>query len=147
MTTAAAATNRVSRPAQSHSSRDVGITVNASIPVGGMEGWLQEAIRKVIKFGNLAQNWDGQGSQAPGLYVRQTALDLLMNVPGLYPPPRVVPVSGGGFHIEWAMGDRELEISIEPNCTIEVLRVEHGMPIESNSSDDLPALFSWLASH
>ncbi len=144
---AAAATNSVTLPAQSHSLHRTGVTVNGAIPVGAMEAWRREAIQKVIGFGNLAQDWDSRGSQAPTRAVKQTAVDLLLNVPGeLLPAPRIVPVSGGGFHFEWSMGDRELEISIEPNCRIEALRVENGMPNEDDPSKDLLALFRWLAS-
>ena len=144
---AAAATNRVTPSVHSHSVRHSGITVNASIPVGGMEQWRRDAIRKVIGFGRLTPNWDGHGSETPTLQVRQTAIDLLLNVPGeLLPGPRIVPVSGGGYDFEWSVGHRELEISIEPDCHINVLRVEHGMPIEDDPSMDLSALFDWLAS-
>jgi len=145
---AAAATNKVTPPAQSRSLRHAGITVNDAIPVGAMEAWRREAILKVIGFGNLAPNWDGHGSQAPTRAVKQTAIDLLLRVPGeLFPAPRIVPVSGGGFHFEWSVGDRELEISIEPDCRIEALRVEHGVPIEDDPLKDLQGLFGWLASH
>lgn len=145
---AAAATNKVTLPAQSYSPQDDGITVNAAIPVGTMDASRREAIQKVIRFGTLVPNWDSRGSEAPARAVRQTAIDLLLSVPGeLFPAPRIVPVSGGGFHFEWSVSDRELEISIEPNCRIEALRVEHGMPIEDDPSQDLPALFGWLASH
>ncbi len=144
---AAAATNRVRLPAQSHSLHRAGITVNGAIPVGAMEPWRREAIQKVIGFGTLAQNWDGRGSEGPTRAVKQTAVDLLLNVPGeLLPAPRIVPVSGGGVHFEWSIGDRELEISIEPDCRIEALRVEHGMPNEDDPSKDLSTLFGWLAS-
>lgn len=144
---AAAATNKVSLPAQSHSQQDVGITVNDAIPVGGMEPWRSEAIKKVIEFDALAQNWDGYGSQAPNLAVKQTAIDLLLKVPGDYDPsPRIVPISGGGLHFEWAVGDRELEISIEPSSSVEALKVEHGMPVEDGESHSLSALFGWLTS-
>lgn len=143
---AAAATNRVTLPAHSHSRYLPGITVNDSIPVGGMEQWRREAIQKVIGFSTLAPNWDGHGSEAPSRAVRQTALDLLLSVPGeLFPAPRVVPTSGGGYHFEWPAGDRELEISIEPDSRIEVLRVQDGMPIEDSSQMDLTGLFGWLA--
>ena len=106
----------------------------------------REAIQKVIEFARLPADWDGRGSQAPSRVVREAALDLLLNVPGeMFPPPKVVPVSGGGFHFEWSLGTRELEISIEPDCRFDALRVEHGMPIEEESTPDLPALFGWLA--
>ena len=144
----AAATNRVTPPVHSHSLQQPGITVNASIPVGGMEQWRREAIQKVIGFSRLAQNWDSNGSDAPSRAVRQTAIDLLLRVPGeLFPSPLIVPVSGGGYHFEWCVGNRELEISIEPDCHIDALRVEHGMPIEDVPYGDFVALFNWLAGH
>lgn len=144
---AAAATNKVTPPVHSHSLQQSGITANASIPVGGMEQWRLEAIQKVIGFSRLPPNWDSHGSEAPTRAVRTTAIDLLLNVPGeLFPKPRIVPVSGGGYYFEWSVGHRELEISIEPDCHINALRVEHGMPIEDDPSMDFPALFYWLAS-
>jgi hypothetical protein len=144
----AAATNSVTLPVNSHSRFLSGSTVNDSIPVvGGMEQWRREAIQKVIGFGKLLPNWDSHGSQAPNLAVRQTAIELLMSVPGdLLPVPRIVPSSGGGYHFEWSVGHRELEISIEPDCQIEALRVANGVPIENGPHMDLPALFDWLAS-
>ena len=142
----AAATNRVTPPVHSHSVQQSGITANASIPVGGMEQWRREAIQKVIGFSSLASNWDSHGSEAPTREVRKTAIDLLLSVPGeLFPAPLIVPVSGGGYHFEWSVGDRELEISIEPDCHIDALRVEHGMPIEDGPYRDFAALFDWLA--
>lgn len=143
---AAAATNRVTPTAHSHSPQHSGIAVNGAIAVGGMEAWRREAIQKVIRFSTLAPNWDSHGSQAPTLAVRQTAINLLLGIPDeLFPTPRIVPSSGGGYHFEWSVGHRELEISIEPDCRIEVLRVEHGVPIEDGSHMDLSALFGWLA--
>lgn len=144
---AAATTNRVTLPAQSYSVQQPGITVNAAIPVGGMELWKREAIQKVIAFGNLRPNWDSRGSQAPNRWVRAAAIDVLLGVPDdSLPAPRIVPTSGGGLHFEWSTGDRELEISVEPDCRIEALRVEHGMPIEDDSVSGLLAFFGWLAS-
>ena len=147
----AAATNRVTPPVHSHSLQHSGNTTNASIPVGGMEQWRREAIQKVLGFSSLAPNWDSHGSEAPTRAVRTTAIDLLLSVPGeLFPAPHIVPVSGGGYHFEWSAGHRELEISIEPNCHIDALRVENGVPIEPVEDDpfnDFPALFDWLASH
>lgn len=143
----AAATNRVSTPAHSHMPQHSGIAVNAAIPVGGMAPWRREAIKKAISFNSLPVNWDSYGSHAPGRAVLQTAIDLLRTVPGeTLPVPRVVPVSGGGLHFEWAVGPRELEIAIGPDGVIEVLRVQDGMPLEEDEMDDLPAIFAWLNS-
>lgn len=71
-------------------------------------------------------------------------MELLLNVPGVLLAPRVVPVSGGGFHFEWTMGNRELEVSISGDHSIEVLRVENGMPIDDDQMNELPAIFGWL---
>jgi hypothetical protein len=112
-----------------------------------MEAWRREAIQKVIGLGNLVPNWDGYGSHAPARATRTTAIDLLLRVPGQFPAPRIVPISGGGYHFDWTVAHRELEISIEPDCRIEALRLEHGVPIEDDPlSRDLNALFRWLAS-
>ena len=144
---AAAATNRVTIPANSRSGYLPGITVNDSIPVGGMEQWRSEAIQKIIGFSKLPPNWDSHGSQAPCLAVRQVAIDFLLKVPGeMFPAPRIVPSNGGGYHFEWSVGHRELEISIDPDCRFETLRVEHGVPMEDGSQMELTALFDWLAS-
>ena len=143
---AAAATNRVTEPAHSGLQHG-GIAVNASIPVAGMEPWRSEAIQKVIRLGGLPQNWDGYGSRAPALGVRQTAIDLVLSVPSeVTSPPAIVPVSGGGYHFEWTTGNKEVEISIDPECHVEALRVQNGMPVDDETGHDLPALFSWLAS-
>lgn len=144
MSALAAATNVVQPAPLSHVRTHGGIAVNASIPVGGVEPWRTEAIQKVIGFGGLPGDWDARGSGAPALGVRQTAIDLLMRVPSVG-APRIVPVSGGGYHFEWSVGNRELEISIEPNCRVEALRVENGMPLEENPPMDMSALFDWLA--
>lgn len=145
MSATAAATNRVEPTPHSHAATHSGITVNRDIPVGSVEGWRTEAVQKMIQFAGLPTNWDARGSLAPAMGVRQKAFEFLMSVPSVG-APRIVPISGGGYHFEWSFGNRELEISIEPDCRIEALRVENGMPIEESPSLDLPALFGWLIS-
>lgn len=142
---AAAATNMVQPTPHSHALVYGGISVNEDIPVGSVEPWRTEAIQKVIRFGSLPANWDAHGSSAPGLGIRQAAIEFLMRVPSVG-APRIVPSSGGGYHFEWSIGERELEISLEPSCRLEVLQVEHGMPKEENPALDLAALFGWLIS-
>lgn len=120
--------------------------MNSAIPVGGVEAWRLDAIRKVCGFGDLRANWDAHNSGAPSRGVRKCAVELLLSVPGTnWPAPRVVPVSGGGLHLEWLVGSRELELYIEPDCRIELLRVENGMPIEEDSPEDVSSFFEWLA--
>jgi len=122
-----------------------GITVNGDIPVSGIEPWRTAAIQKVISLGGLPANWDARGSAAPGRAVRQTAIDFLMSVPSVG-SPRIVPTSAGGYHFEWSVGEKELEISLDANCAFEALRVQNGMPMDEESAVDFRALFGWLIS-
>jgi len=143
----AAITNRVSLPAHSHARVYGGITSNPDVPIAGMEQWRRDAVAKVIGLAGLAANWDGHGSNAPSRAARQRALELLFSVPGnVSTTPAIVPVSGGGYHFEWSVGNRELEISIDANSHVETLCVENGMPIDDEAPQDWPALFGWLAS-
>jgi hypothetical protein len=144
-TMTAAATNGFEIPEQTYAQPSGGIRVNQSVPVAGVEPWRLEAIIKVIGFGALPDNWDARDSHAPNLGVIQTAIELLQNIPGYeYPTPRVVPISGGGLHFEWTVGNRELELSVDPKGRIEVLKVENGMPIEESVSFELARYFAWL---
>jgi len=110
-----------------------------------MPDWKRQAIQKVNNLSRLQPNWDAQGSQAPTWVIRQAAIDLLLRVPvSPLPTPSVVPVSGGGYHFEWTVGDRELEISIEHDFSVEALRVVSGVPIEPDEIADMRRLFTWL---
>ena len=141
--TTPAATNK-HRPT-SHTRVYGGSTVNADIPLGTIEPWRTTAIQKVIALGNLPNNWDARGSGAPGRAVREMAIDLLMKVPSVG-APRIVPTSGGGYHFEWVVGNRELEISLDEDCRLETLLVENGVPIDDEPAMHLPTLFGWLIS-
>jgi hypothetical protein len=119
--------------------------VNPAVPAGEMPDWKRQAIQKVNNLSRLQPNWDAQGSQAPTWGIRQAAIDLLLRVPvSPLPTPSVVPVSGGGYHFEWTVGDRELEISIEHDFSVEALRVVSGVPIEPDEIADMRRLFTWL---
>lgn len=146
MSAANLATNATGRPGfQSTSSSD--LRVNLAIPVAEVAAWRRDAFAKIAQVASLPVDWDSQQSPPPGRAVRQTAIELLQRVPGdEYPAPHIIPVSGGGLHLEWEVGDRELEISIEPDGAVEALRVEHGMPIDAEpEGSDVASLFRWLA--
>jgi hypothetical protein len=146
MSSTAVATNKVHPTAHAHVRTHGAVTVNGDIPLAaGIEPWRMTAIQKVIGFGGLAPNWDGRGSKAPSLGVRQIAIDFLLRVPSLG-TPRVVPTSGGGYHFEWSVGQRELEVSIDAAGAFEALRVENGVPLEDEPRAALPALLAWLIS-
>jgi hypothetical protein len=123
-----------------------GYSVNDDIPVGGVDPWKLETFHAIAAFAQLPGNWDGQGSSAPRMGVRHVAIELIRTIPSgvVDAAPRVVPVSGGGFHFEWARGSRELEGSVEQDGTIETLRVEDGLPLEDQKPMDLRASLAWL---
>lgn len=133
------------RPASSLARVYGGSTVNADIPVGMIEPWRTAAIQKVINLGSLPNNWDARGSSAPRRSAREAAIDFLMKVPSIA-APRIVPISGGGYHFEWSVGARELEVSLDEDGRFEALLVENGVPLDEDPPMDISALFSWLIS-
>src|SRR6267143_1859591 len=137
------ATNQVRIPAHSQLLYRSGIAVNPSVPVGGMAPWRREAIQKAIGLTNLQPNWDSYGSHAPSRAVIQTAIHFLRNVAGEnLPTPLVVPISGGGLHFEWTIDHRELEVAIDPKGSLEMLRVQDGMPIENDDVRGINEVFA-----
>jgi hypothetical protein len=67
------------------------------------------------------------------------------------PAPFIVPISGGGIQIEWIIADRELELEVLPDGSIEYLKSENKEPFEeekiaSRSSAEIFSLLSWLLS-
>ncbi len=130
--------------------RSDAVAGNTSIRVGRMNQWQREAVAKVLRFAySLRQNWDSYSSAPIRTWVVKTAIDLIREVPfDNLSAPRVVPVSGGGIQLEWSKGNRDLEIEVRPDRSIEGLKVLAGMPVddgqELTSSADIEELFSWL---
>lgn len=130
--------------------RSDAVAGNTTIRVGRMNQWQREAVAKVLKFAySLRQNWDSYGSAPIRTWVVDAAIELIREVPfDNLSAPRVVPVSGGGIQFEWSKGNRDLEIEVRPDRSIEGLKVLSGMPVdegqELTSSTDIEQLFSWL---
>lgn len=153
--TSAVATNRVmpardNATSQSYSPQSgPGITSNLDIRVGSMTEWQLNAIKKVLSFKSLAPNWDSYGSPGPANCAIQAALSFLIDIPfSSLPAPRIVPVSGGGLQFEWTRGERELEVEVRPEGSIEILKVENGLPLDDEDgpllAGDINPLFYWL---
>lgn len=123
---------------------------NMVVRVGTFNEWQVKAIKKVLGFRGLPQNWDSYGSAAITQSAVTAAISLLGMIPlATLPTPRAVPVSGGGIQFEWAKGQRELEVEVRPTGAIEILKVENGLPV--NDGEDLSLTeaqieqaFSWL---
>lgn len=76
-----------------------------------------------------------------------------------FPPPHVAPIEGGGIQYEWTRRDRDrdVEIEVRPDGTLEYLRVEIGPgpalddfskmvegPLSPDRPDEVRGLLEWL---
>jgi len=120
------------------------------IPIRGLSSRQIEAVIGALKTENLPDNWDGYGSPPPPQRVVNISIKLLEAIPfDDLPVPHVVPVSGGGIQIEWSIGQRELELEILPDGSVEFLKAERGQPLEegkltSVASSQVQSLLAWL---
>lgn len=123
---------------------------NRAIPVGNLSEWQVDALKTIASFEGLKNNWDSYGSPVIPFEVLSLAIDLVRNISlENLPPPRIVPVSGGGIQLEWEKGTRELEIEVHPDLYVEVLGVEDGDPVHRepsylSSNADLRKCLSWV---
>src|SRR5687767_6290040 len=72
--------------------------------------------REICAAGDLSDDWDGEGADAPSAGVVQTALHLVRAIweRGDWPPPsRVSVTSDGTIVLEWRILDSYVEAEIE----------------------------------
>lgn len=126
-------------------------TLVGSIALGGRTaGWVLEAAKKLENLGRLCTGWDSYG----GVPLKQGAKNLTVRVLRLLctdelPVPAVVLGSGGTVQLEWRARDKELEVELRDNDTMEFVKVSPGGDIEEGEArTDLPArlhdLSHWL---
>jgi len=112
---------------------------------------LVDALRTISDLRRLDDNWDTYGSPRIQHAAVERAVQVLRAADREDPPPpRVVPVSGGGLQIGWAAGARELEIEMLPDGSIEFLRAEGNevaeAPLPPGRIDlVVPMLLGWLS--
>lgn len=112
--------------------------------------WELEALRGVFRAEALPRNWDSYGSPPPALVAVNRSLGLLRGIADLdlpdLPVPHVAPVRGGGIQFEWGVGQRELELEILPDGSVDYLKAEAGEAVEQGRL--VPAqvhpLLAWL---
>lgn len=114
--------------------------------------WQIETLQAVCQLANLRDDWDSYGSPPISPAALHTSTRLIAMIdPGDLPVPCVFPVPGGGMQLEWIVGQRELELEILPDGTVEFLKVEGGQPIEEaqvglKAYGQTSSILSWLGS-
>lgn len=124
------------------------------IPIRDLSSWQDDAVIGVLKISKLPQNWDSYNSPPPTKKAVDASINLLRDkyVSSIdLPAPFIVPISGGGIQIEWIIDDRELELEVLPDGSIEYLKSENKEPCEEEkiafpSSAEIFSLLSWLLS-
>ncbi|MCJ7543416.1 MAG: hypothetical protein MUP47_02440 [Phycisphaerae bacterium] len=88
-------------------------SASATIPLAG---WLRAILPAISEIETLENNWDTYGSPPPAKELLNEVLLLLYLTELDFPPPAVVPISGGGIQLEWLVGGRELEVEFRPSA-------------------------------
>lgn len=111
--------------------------------------YIKDVKDKLDQIGELENNWDGEGGEPINQRILAIAGELLFPLSRIQPPvPRIAPVLGGGVQFEWRVQDRELEIEILPDGSVEYLTIE-GRDTYEGRLPDLPkqevvSLVTWL---
>ena len=109
------------------------------------------SLRRIAELKRLPEDWDSYGSPRIQQLAVQRAVEVVSAVAMEdVRPPQIVPVSGGGLQIEWTSANRELEIEILPDGSIEYLTVEGERtdegPIPAEHADlFVQGLVRWLS--
>ncbi len=110
--------------------------------------WQTEALRALFQIATLPHNWDTYNSPPPSPTALAASIDLLSEIDlDDLPIPHVAPVPGGGIQFEWSVDQRELEVEILPDGSVEFLKAEGRQPLEEGHlrhMDQMPSLLSWL---
>src|SRR3954452_9065592 len=71
-------------------------------PAAVAAGW-EPAVRKIVEFQHLGDDWDGLGARAPARGLLQSAggLAYLLSDKGVDPPHAVIPGVNGTVVLEW----------------------------------------------
>jgi hypothetical protein len=86
---------------------------------------LAAAFRRLWSLKNLKENWNSYGAAAvddAALRSAHTLLGVAGNLRTL--PVAIIPTARGGVQLEWKLPDRELEVEVLPDQTVQVLLVE-----------------------
>ena len=87
----------------------------------------------LLAIRSLANDWDGQGAQAPSTELVDSALLLAqdLRLSGAEPPDRIVSGVNGTVIFEWQDGEEYCEIEVTRPYHAECLRLVPGQPAET----------------
>lgn len=101
--------------------------------------WFKEAIDRISGLGKLQGNWDTFGSRRVSGRAISKAKFLLSNldVEDL-PRPHIAALPDGGVGFHWRIADRDLEIEIDPEGSMQYLKTVVGEGPMDPEDADLP---------
>jgi hypothetical protein len=137
--------------------RDVDMTATTEFSPIVLVGsrWEAEVVGRVLELERLRANWDGYGSPPVSRDTSTVALELigLIGRTGIenLPVPFVGPVPGGGVSFEWAVGSRQLTVTVHADGEITYLQWESHEQFQEGELDlrslaRLTELARWLGS-
>jgi hypothetical protein len=91
----------------------------------------EPAVRKIVEFQHLGEDWDGNGAIPPSREVLESAIGLayLFSQNGVDPPQRVAPGVDGSVILEWQDPDGTYtDVEIVRPLYAEVMVIEPGQP-------------------
>jgi len=95
-----------------------------------------EAAKKLEDIGRLRAGWDSYGGVPLKLGSKDLTIRILRCLRTLdLPVPRVVLGSGGTVQLEWRTKDRELDVELRDNNSIEFVKVSPCGDIEEGEAD------------
>jgi len=136
---------------------DIDATITESTSGGGLSAIFSacserqnDAIKRLSRLASLPEDWDSYGSPPPSEEIIDISAQIFQS--GDYssdlPAAKIDPISGGGIQIAWNLEERELEIDVLPNKSIEYLKVERNEPVKEGEfpfeADKIHALLVWF---
>ncbi|MBI1915214.1 MAG: hypothetical protein HYS12_10820 [Planctomycetes bacterium] len=105
---------------------------NSADDVGDAGPW-EPAVRVLVEFQHLGDDWDGQGARPPSRELLASAIGLAytLHEQGVDPPSRVVPGLEGSVIFEWQDPDGTYtEVEIDRPLHAEVMLMEPGQAVK-----------------
>jgi len=109
--------------------------------------WVVEAARKLEALGHLRANWDSYGGKPLNQGIKKFTVQVLKSLRNEdLPIPAVVLGSGGTIQLEWHVKQKELEVELRDDNTIEFMKVlQNGDTTEGEARDNVAAALRGLS--